>query len=273
MQTWSVFGHNHIKNLLDRQLGSQKFSHAYLLCGPAGVGKRTLAMEFAKKLLGAEVLGSHPDFQVLDQAGEITMESILEFLQRLPLKPFVAQKKVAIINNAQNLNLTSANALLKNLEEPSDSTIIILIAEGAVLPTIASRCQLLNFNSFSNEQLKEFAAAANIKAEDQHINLSAGKPARLKRLAEDNGYFAREQDSLNKFKELEKASTATRLASISEFGNKETEELEQIFSSWLELSAREKPSAKVLAALLRALAGLKANLNKKLILQGLFLNL
>ena len=72
------------------------------------------------------------------------MEPALEFISRLSLKPFIGKYKVAIINNAENLNQQSGNALLKTLEEASESTIIILVAGyGKLLTTIISRCQVL----------------------------------------------------------------------------------------------------------------------------------
>src|ERR1051326_2085116 len=151
--SWVSFGHKHVKNLLEKQLATKNLSHAYLFKGPSGVGKRTLALELAKQILAGENLSTHPDFQMLDASGEIVMEQALEFLERLHLKPFIGQKKVAVINHAQNLNTASSNALLKTLEEPSPSTIIILIAEGAVLPTIISRCQVFNFNAFTEDDL------------------------------------------------------------------------------------------------------------------------
>src|SRR5260221_2148399 len=87
---------------------------------------------------------------MLDMEGEITVEPILDFIGKLRFKPFMGSKIIAIINNAKNLNLQSGNALLKTLEEPSPSSIIILVSSsGSVLPTVVSRCQVLNFSAFS----------------------------------------------------------------------------------------------------------------------------
>ena len=151
---WQTFGHNEIKNLLNKQISSGIFPHAYLFTGPEAVGKKNLALEFAKVVLKADKLENHPDFQILDSEGEIKIEQILEFIGKIGYKPFLGEKKVAIINNAQNLNTQSSSALLKTLEEPSESSVIILIAgSGNILSTISSRCQVLNFSIFSKTGL------------------------------------------------------------------------------------------------------------------------
>jgi DNA polymerase III subunit delta' len=122
------FGHTNIKQILGGQIRAGLLYHAYLFTGPEGVGKKRVALEFAKKVLGTENLGNHPDFELFELSGEITMEPVLGLISRLKLKPFIAQKKVAIINDAQNLNTQSSNALLKTLEEPAKDTAIILIS-------------------------------------------------------------------------------------------------------------------------------------------------
>src|SRR6185295_6471933 len=109
---WETFGHKQIKNILDRQISSGVMPHAYLFLGAQDLGKRTLALEFAKKVLNTEKLENHPDFQILDVQGEIVVEQALDFMSKMSFKAFFGTKKVAIINNAENLNVQSSNALL-----------------------------------------------------------------------------------------------------------------------------------------------------------------
>lgn len=274
MSQWQTFGHEDVKNLLNKQFVSGRFSHAYLFVGPLGLGKKSLALEFAKKILNVENLNNHPDFVLLDQTGEIKIEQVKEFMERLPLQPFVAEKKVAIINHAQNLNTQAGNALLKTLEEPSLSTIIILIAEGkSGLPTIVSRCQVLNFNPLSHKRLNEFAEFSNIQAGPEEMALSFGSPGRLMALARDKELLNREKSLVSALKKISNAATAERFLAVSEFGNKESLELESIFSTWLMWEAGNNPQPKKLSSLMNALAAIRKNFNKKLILQNLFLNL
>ena len=80
---WQSFGHDQIKSILGKQLKTDHLSHAYLFCGPGGVGKQALALEFAKKILQTERLENHPDFKILDVEGEIKIEFAREFMSQL----------------------------------------------------------------------------------------------------------------------------------------------------------------------------------------------
>jgi len=278
VENWRVFGHLNIKSILNKQLGEQKFPHAYLFAGPAGLGKKTLALEFAQKVLAAGNLNTHPDFAILDKPGEITMELILDFISRLSYKPFLSQKKIAVINNAQNLNLPSSNALLKTLEEASPSTLIILIADSArLLPTIVSRCQVLNFSSFGKNELGEFAKAFGLKMTSLAEDLSFGSPARLKKLSEDKEFLSSEEKTVQKYKSFQKMRLGEKLMSISGLAELETQDLEKNLLTWLmwqrgKLAENPRDYLKV-RALGDSLTSLKQNKNKKLILQGLLLKI
>src|SRR6185369_16832179 len=150
---WVSFGHEKVKSILEKQLAQGRFPHAYLFGGPEGLGKKQLALKFAQKILQTEKVLSHPDFQILDLEGEIGMESVLDFISGLSFKPFAGSHKVAVVNNAQNLNTQSSNALLKTLEEPAGGTIIILISSTTqLLATIVSRCQVFSFYGFSEKK-------------------------------------------------------------------------------------------------------------------------
>ncbi len=281
MDFWETLGHKIVKNLLVKQLETKKFSHAYLFSGPKAVGKRSIALEFAKKVLGTKNLKVHPDFLEVKEAkegGEILLEQILNFISRLAFKPFFAKKKIGIITNAQNLNRQSANALLKTLEEPSDSTIIILISDSkSLLPTIVSRCQILNFNSFSKREIKKIALEKNIDVDETRLILSGGSIQKLMELSSNNEVFLEEQNLVKKFEELKESKLAERILTIPRYAKLETSELEKIFFSWInwqKYKLLEKPEEyKSIGFLLTALEKLKTNQNKKLILQNLFINI
>jgi len=275
---WKIFGHQAIKNILNKQLSAGVFPHAYLFIGPQEVGKRTLALEFAQKILGTHNLANHPDFLELNQETEITMEPALAFIGRLSLKPFVGKYKVAIINNAENLNQQSGNALLKTLEEPSDSTIIILVAGfGKILPTIYSRCQIFNFNSFISEQLTDFAGREGLKINQEILDLSFGSFGRLKRLVQDKEFFTAQKDAVTQFDKMSQAGKGQKLAMISDFADMEETDLESLLNCWMfwqfgKLRVQPRDFGKV-SAIVEALQGLKRNFNKKLVLQSLFLKI
>lgn len=277
-QFWQTFGHSNVKTILNKQISAGKFPHAYLFGGPDGLGKKTLALEFAQKVLGTDKLSNHPDFIILDEEGEITMEPVLDFISKLSFKPFFAKKKIAIINNAQNLNLQSSNALLKTLEEPSASSIIILVANSArLLPTIVSRCQALNFSSFNKSQLGEFVKANSLGLNRSIEDLAFGSPARLKKLYEDGEFLQNEEKTVQEYKNFAKMHLADKLISIGSLAEMEADELKQNLVTWLmwqngQLANRPEDFKKV-SALLGSLRGLKGNKNKKLILQGLLLKI
>jgi DNA polymerase-3 subunit delta' len=185
---------------------------------------------------------------------------------------------VAIINNAEQLNSSSSNALLKTLEEPSPSTIIILIAgSGKILPTIVSRCQVLNFSPLTQAQLREFAQAAKLEINQAMLNLSFGRLAKLKRLAEDEDFFNSESAIVSDYQKASAAPLAEKFLSISQLAELEPEELNQRLRLWLywqlgQLGKAPQDYGKV-QALTESLAGLQMNKNKKLVLQSLMLKI
>ena len=276
--TWETFGHDNVKVILEKQLNNKVFPHAYLFHGPTGVGKKTLALEFAKKILETENLNSHPDFLALDEAGQVTMEAMREFISRLQLKPFAGKYKVAVLNDAENLSSQSANALLKTLEEPAENTIIILISSSSrLLPTILSRCQAFSFNVFSNTRLSEFAIRKNINISEEILELSYGSISTLIKSVSDKDFFASRKEAVEEYKSLVKAKSGERLARLSKIAENENEQLEEKFNGWLswQLQALHKNPGEYtkVQALTEALAGLKKNLNKKLVLQSLLLKI
>ncbi len=272
---WETFGHENVKKVLDLQINSGNLAHAYLFFGPQGVGKKKTALEFAQKILGS-TLSAHPDFSILDEKEDITVETMRQFIEPLALKPFSSKKKVAVINNADLLNSQSGNALLKTLEEPSESTIIILISNGKnLLPTIVSRCLAFSFNSFSKKKLEEYARLNNIKVSEQALLYSFGSIARLIEL--NNPANLKEAElNYNSFKNLQNSALSERFLAIAKFAEYEPEDLKNIFTFWLLAQRQNIANAQAIKAtqnLITALSELRTNKNKKLILQSLFVNL
>ena len=274
--TWKIFGHNHVKEILEKQLSLGRTPHAYLFMGAQGLGKYSLAIEFAGKILNSDNALSHPDFMELNVEGEIPVESVRSLIASINLRPLAGLKKVVVINNVEKLNKSGANALLKTLEEPSESTVIILIASERPLPTILSRCQKFNFNPMSQKQSEEFLSSFGAVPKEI-LELSFGLPGRIKLMSENNEFFLKEKEKFVELENLQKLGVGERLMAVNRFAEMETSELEKMFSSWvMKLFANLKLNrlgAKPLEATCEALKALNYNQNKKLILQNLLLNL
>lgn len=262
-----TFGHDHVKKVLEIQLLRRIFSHAYLFYGPEGLGKKMLAKEFAEGVLKTQNLESHPDYVFFDVTPEIGIEELRGFMERLSYKPFLGQFKVAIVNNAQNFNTQSQNALLKTLEEPSASTVLILISSEKLLPTILSRCQVMNFNRFSLRQMQQFLEKNLIQESEQKLRQAFGLP----------GKIFNPEENLNKisdWQQLKVVLPGEKLAKITEWAELESDDLIKTFEQlacYEILELEKKPSNfKIVSLLLEAKENLKRNLNKKLVLQKLF---
>lgn len=163
-----IIGHKETLKLLENDLKTGLFSHAYLFCGPEGVGKFTIAKKFARNILcvdnGCEKCsscrnfekGSHPDFLLLDNSA-IGIEEAKDIQRFLSLKPYFSRKKVVLINDSEKMTREAANCLLKTLEEPSQNSIIILIAKNKnrLLQTIISRCRIIIFGLVSRKEIND----------------------------------------------------------------------------------------------------------------------
>jgi len=148
---------------LQAALQSGRQSHAYLIVGPAGVGRRELARELAAVLLcrkgGVERCGecascrafergAHPDYEEVGlPAGrqELPIQAIRDVQDRCAVKPVLSARRVGVLCDVERMSLEAANCFLKTLEEPPGATCFILVAENlwAVPETIVSRCQVI----------------------------------------------------------------------------------------------------------------------------------
>lgn len=164
-ETWDVVGHEMVVRALQAAIAHRMVAHAYLVTGPAQVGKRHLVAQLTLALLCTRsqsdplhspdrtcvqcqhvLARAHPDVHVLvrqPDRRDILIEQVRAVQERIAMRPYQAERAVVIIEDAELLNESAANALLKTLEEPPAHTIMLLTASDpdAVLPTIASRCQ------------------------------------------------------------------------------------------------------------------------------------
>ena len=168
----SILGNEKNKNILEKSIELNKFSHSYIFWGIEGIGKKTIAKEFAKNILCLEHQenckcksciefdsDNNPDFQLIEpNEGKIKIEQIREMQRKIAEKPIISNKKVYIINNAETATTEAQNCLLKTLEEPPEYITIILICsnEDNLLSTIKSRCTRMHFEPLRENELKKY---------------------------------------------------------------------------------------------------------------------
>lgn len=173
-----IIGHDTPTRLLRSALARNRLAHAYLFHGDEGIGKRLTARALAwtvtcetlsEDACGActscrwAAAGTHPDIREIAPTGKgriIRIEFIRELQNTLALRPVHSRYKVAILDDADRLNMESANALLKTLEEPPDHSLIVLITSrpNHLLPTLLSRCIRVRFSPLSSREVRRIVS-------------------------------------------------------------------------------------------------------------------
>ena len=194
----SVVGQRALTTTLKNAISTGKLAHAYLFCGPRGVGKTTCARIFAKTI---NCLHPTPDGEAcnecescrafneqrsyniheLDAASNNSVDDIRQLVEQVRIPPQIGRYKVYIIDEVHMLSAAAFNAFLKTLEEPPHHAIFILATteKHKILPTILSRCQIYDFNRISVEDTVEHltyvASQEGITAEPEALNIIALK--------------------------------------------------------------------------------------------------
>lgn len=194
----SVVGQQALTTTLKNAVKSGKLAHAYLFCGPRGVGKTTCARIFAKAIncehptkegeacnecesCKAFTEGRSYNIFELDAASNNSVENIKTLMEQTRIPPQVGRYKVFIIDEVHMLSTAAFNAFLKTLEEPPAHVIFILATteKHKILPTILSRCQIYDFERMTVpniiNHLKAVAEKENIQYEEQALNIIAEK--------------------------------------------------------------------------------------------------
>lgn len=194
----SVVGQQALTTTLKNAVKSGKLAHAYLFCGPRGVGKTTCARIFAKAInceyptaegeacnecesCNAFNEGRSYNIFELDAASNNSVENIKSLMEQTRIPPQVGRYKVFIIDEVHMLSTAAFNAFLKTLEEPPAHVIFILATteKHKILPTILSRCQIYDFERMTVRDiighLKSVAEKENIKYDEQALNVIAEK--------------------------------------------------------------------------------------------------
>lgn len=171
-----IIGHENIKEHFQRVIREQKISHAYMLVGEAGMGKKSLADAFALTLLCEKgrmepcmechackqvLAGSHPDLVYVthEKPGSIGVDEIREQINdSVMVRPYSSSYKIYIVDEAEKMTSQAQNALLKTLEEPPSYVVILLLADSqeSFLPTILSRCVQLKLKPLRDSVVRGY---------------------------------------------------------------------------------------------------------------------
>lgn len=327
---WPIIGHKNIIHFLEKSILNQNLSHAYLFTGPKHLGKKKMAELLITNVLCQGIKrpcgqclhcrqlksGFHPDIFIIkketDKSGKIkkniSIEQIRPLKKSLATSSFLNSYKFALINEAEYLSEGASNALLKTLEEPEKKTILILIANepDKILPTIKSRCQVVQFLPVTKKEIADyllnFSAKPNLS--QTLANFSQGRPGVAIKFLNRQDLFKKHNQQTELFLDLINQNLAERFKAVNEVINFKNESdnnnlvLEDLLNKWT-LALRDvilikNMSAQFVAnqflikkmenikfnqglvlnwlsAIERAKNNLKQNINPKLILENLVL--
>jgi DNA polymerase-3 subunit delta' len=265
---WPVLGHAWAVELLQQHLRADRVRHAYLFTGPEQVGKRTLALAFAMALnctqppQPGEPCGrcractglkqeKHPDLSIVrigPEDTQIKIDAVRDLQRQLSLTPLEARRRIALLVDFEQANDEAQNALLKTLEEPPAAVVLLVTARSTanLLPTLISRCEVLNLRPLSLPEIERALLAEGVPAEKARLlaAVSSGRPGLARSLAADEDQLERRTTALDELKGLMTASRGERFAAAEAWARKRrsTEELEAVrrrieerLSTWLTL--------------------------------------
>lgn len=208
--SWAIFGHDWAVDMLQQHITRGQQRHAYLISGPQGVGRRTLALRFAQAIncQESDVPGlacgacrtcrqieamQHADLWVIkpeEDAASIKVEQVRELQRFLSLAPYESPYRIALLLDFQTATASAQNAFLKTLEEPNPRVILLVTTDEPdnLLPTVVSRCELLRLRPMAPEALADILSSqAGITAEQAQLiaHISGGRPGYALRMIQD----------------------------------------------------------------------------------------
>ena len=253
---WNLVGHEWAVDMLRKHVANETIRHAYLFCGPPGLGRRTLALRLAQALNCTSPLEpgipcgecrdckqidgmKHPDMSIIqaeNEGGTLKVDQVRELQRSLNLKPYQAKYRVVLFLRFQEANDNAANALLKTLEEAPSHAILILTADSPeqLLPTIISRCEILRLRPLSLESVEAHLTQNGVEADRARLlaHISSGRPGYAHRLAEDDTLLESREERLNDLQSLISAPRVEKFSYADKL-SKDKDAMRQAIMVWL----------------------------------------
>jgi DNA polymerase-3 subunit delta' len=258
---WNIIGHDWAVEMLRRDLAHDRVRHAYLFTGPAGIGKRSLAAEFARALLcwGANppcgqcrhcqlnARGSHADLLSVEpvtsgrsvRTAKIKIGPVRDLIHDLSLAPVEARRRVARLLRFDTANGEAMNAFLKTLEEPPGQAVILLTAERAddLLATIVSRCEVVALRPLPFEAVRTALITNWLVPADQAdllAHLAQGRLGWAVRMHKDDAALAARTQRLDDLATLLGASRVARFAYAERLAKESaSDHIQETLDLWL----------------------------------------
>jgi DNA polymerase-3 subunit delta' len=251
MDAWNIIGHEWAVRRLSRQIEAGQLAQSHLFVGPPSVGKAALARAMVSQVLSRYAADparaqrlveqqKHPDMTWLGvNPGEssIRIEQVRNLIHTLTLSPVEGRYRLAVLDDMQFATEESQNAILKTLEEPNPSSVIVLIAPSTdgVLPTIMSRCQVLNLRPVAPHELAEGLTRRGVPQERAEFlaRLSRGRPGWAIRALEDAELLERRTQRLADLEMLLTANRTRRFQYAKTLAEVEDDARESTLEEWL----------------------------------------
>ena len=255
---WNLRGHEWAVDMLRQHVANGTQRHAYLFTGSPGLGRRTLALAFARALTCSQPPApgafcgtcrdcrqfdamQHPDLNIIQaekEGGILKVEQIRELRKSVLLSPYQAKYKIILLLRFQEANPSAANALLKTLEEAPSRVILLLTANNTeqLLPTIVSRCEVLRLRLLPIHRVESYLREKGADEEKAQLlaHISVGRMGYALRLLEDESSLNFRSEKLSEFESLLRGSRVARFA-YAEKLVKDKESTRETLLLWLSL--------------------------------------
>ena len=255
MDFTQILGHENIIKNLQNAIKKDQISHSYLFEGEESIGKRMVALSFAKTLLCKKQKlepcnncnsclkfdsFNHPDFQLIEsENNKIKKEEIGNIISNINIAPLESNRRIIVIDDSDKIGMEGQNNLLKTLEEPPSYINIILITSNAnkLIPTILSRCERIRFYPVENEKIANFIVSKYDKTVEEAKFIShftKGSVGRAIKLSETQEFFEMRDEALGIVDSIVKGDKFKVFSSIDFFTNNKDnyEEILDIIIYW-----------------------------------------